>query len=117
VLDNLISNAVKYSPQGKEINVRLGTASSMVRFEVADQGPGDQRRGPKTTFGKFARLSAKPTGGENATGRLGLSIVKRMVEAMSGKGFGVKVSPAKAPRLLQRFKLRTIRCKQGSAKL
>ena len=38
----------------------------------------------KKLFGKFARLSAKPTGGENSTG-LGLSIVKKMVEAMNGK--------------------------------
>jgi len=39
---------------------------------------------PKKPFGKFARLSAKPTGGEHSTG-LGLSIVKKMVEAMHGK--------------------------------
>lgn len=37
----------------------------------------------KKLFGKFARLSARPTGGEHSTG-LGLSIVKRMVEAMNG---------------------------------
>ena len=45
------------------------------------QGSADDQR---KLFAKFARLSAKPTGGETATG-LGLSIVKKMVEAMNGK--------------------------------
>jgi signal transduction histidine kinase len=84
VLENLISNAVKYSPQGKKIVVRLGKLDGMVRCEVADQGPGLSVDDQKKLFGKFARLSAKPTGGEHATG-LGLSIVKRMVEAMNGR--------------------------------
>jgi two-component system sensor histidine kinase/response regulator len=84
VLENLISNAVKYSPHGKEILVRVGRADGMVRCEVTDQGPGLSAEDQKKLFGKFARLSAKPTGGEHATG-LGLSIVKRMVEAMNGR--------------------------------
>ena len=46
--------------------------------------PGLSAEDQKKLFGKFARLSAKPTGGEHATG-LGLSIVKKMVEAMNGK--------------------------------
>jgi signal transduction histidine kinase len=46
--------------------------------------PGLSAEDQKKLFGKFARLSARPTGGENSTG-LGLSIVKKMVEAMNGK--------------------------------
>jgi signal transduction histidine kinase len=84
VLENLISNAVKYSPPGKNIFVRLKRDVGAVRIEVRDQGPGLSSEDQKRLFGKFARLSAKPTGGEHATG-LGLSIVKRMVEAMNGK--------------------------------
>jgi len=84
VMENLLSNAVKYSPPGKHIHVRLRKLPDTVRFEVQDEGPGLSAEDQKKLFGKFARLSAKPTGGENATG-LGLSIVKRMVEAMSGK--------------------------------
>ena len=84
VMENLLSNAVKYSPPGKPIHVRLRKLPDTVRFEVQDEGPGLSAEDQKQLFGKFARLSAKPTGGENATG-LGLSIVKRMVEAMSGK--------------------------------
>jgi two-component system sensor histidine kinase/response regulator len=84
VLENLVSNAVKYSPPGKPIFVRLKTNGSAARCEVQDQGPGLSAEDQKRLFGKFARLSAKPTGGEHATG-LGLSIVKRMVEAMNGQ--------------------------------
>jgi signal transduction histidine kinase len=84
VFENLISNAIKYSPPGKTITVRLTEEASGVRFEVRDEGPGLSVEDHRKLFGKFARLSAKPTGGEHATG-LGLSIVKRMVEAMNGK--------------------------------
>ena len=83
VIENLVSNAVKYSPPGKNIGVRLKPAAGVVRVEVRDEGPGLSAEDQKKLFGKFARLSAKPTGGESSTG-LGLSIVKRMVEAMRG---------------------------------
>jgi two-component system, sensor histidine kinase and response regulator len=83
VIENLVSNAVKYSPPGKNIFVRLKKEASAVRIEVQDEGPGLNAEDRKKLFGRFARLSAKPTGGESATG-LGLSIVKRMVEAMNG---------------------------------
>jgi two-component system sensor histidine kinase/response regulator len=84
VLENLVSNAVKYSPPGKAICVRLKRLSGGVRCEVQDEGPGLNAEDQKKLFGKFARLSAKPTGGEQATG-LGLSIVKKLVEAMNGQ--------------------------------
>jgi two-component system, sensor histidine kinase and response regulator len=51
--------------------------------EIQDEGPGISQDDMKKLFGKFARLSARPTGGEHSTG-LGLSIVKKMVEAMNG---------------------------------
>lgn len=98
VLDNLLSNAVKYSPHGKNIFVNLSrvdvpladndqTSSqnkSVVRIAVRDEGPGLSEEDKSKLFGKFARLSAQPTGGEHSTG-LGLSIVKKMVEAMQGR--------------------------------
>ena len=84
VLENLVSNAVKYSPPGKDIFLRLKKLPGAVRCEVQDEGPGLSAEDQKKLFGKFARLSAKPTGGEHATG-LGLSIVKKMVEAMNGQ--------------------------------
>ena len=84
VFDNLISNALKYSAPGKRVEVRLTQNAGRVRCEVRDQGPGLTPDDQKKLFGKFARLSARPTGGEPSTG-LGLSIVKRMVEAAGGK--------------------------------
>jgi signal transduction histidine kinase len=84
VLENLVSNAVKYSPSAKKIIVRLKRTPETVRCEVQDEGPGLSADDQQKLFGKFARLSAKPTGGEHATG-LGLSIVKKMVEAMNGQ--------------------------------
>jgi signal transduction histidine kinase len=88
VLDNLVSNAVKYSPEGKNIYLRLKKSflpnEQTVRFEVQDEGPGLSDNDKTKLFGKFARLSAQPTGGEHSTG-LGLSIVKKMVETMNGK--------------------------------
>jgi signal transduction histidine kinase len=83
VLDNIVSNAVKYSPHDKQVWVRLkeDKANKKVRVEVQDEGPGFSEEDKKKLFGKFARLSAKPTGGEHSTG-LGLSIVKRLAEAM-----------------------------------
>ncbi len=84
VLENLLSNAVKYSPHGKNVFVRLKASNEAVRVEVQDEGEGISAGDMKKLFGKFARLSARPTGGEHSTG-LGLSIVKKMVEAMNGR--------------------------------
>jgi PAS domain S-box-containing protein len=84
VLDNLISNAVKYSPHGKVIDIRLLRGDAYLRCEIQDQGPGLNAEDKAKLFGKFNRLSAKPTGGEHSTG-LGLFIVKKLVEAMRGK--------------------------------
>lgn len=84
ILDNLISNAVKYSPFGKQVFITvLGNVDS-IRIEVRDEGPGISEADISKLFGKFVRLSAKPTGGENSTG-LGLSIVKKLVDAMHGR--------------------------------
>jgi len=84
VLENLVSNAVKYSPVAKSIFVRLKRTAEGVRCEVQDEGPGLSPEDQQKLFGRFARLSAKPTGGESSTG-LGLSIVKKMVETMNGR--------------------------------
>ncbi|TAE26217.1 MAG: hypothetical protein EAZ92_10985 [Candidatus Kapaibacterium sp.] len=84
VLDNLLSNAIKYSPYGKNVTVSVKTTDTSVRVEVQDEGPGLSTEDMKKLFGKFTRLSAQPTGGEHSTG-LGLSIVKKMVEAINGR--------------------------------
>lgn len=83
IADNLISNAVKYSPHGKSISVSLHATEQTVLFAVEDQGPGLSARDKERLFGKFQRLSAQTTGGETSTG-LGLSIVKSLVELLGG---------------------------------
>ncbi len=84
IIDNLISNAIKYSPQGKRVTVQVEQNDTYLRVAVKDEGPGISEEDKKRLFQKFARLSAQPTGGEHSTG-LGLSIVKRLTEAMRGR--------------------------------
>lgn len=84
ILENLISNAVRCSPPGRDIHVRLKQSVESVRCEVKDEGPGLSTADQKKLFGKFARLSAMPKGGEHSTG-LGLSVVTKMVEAIHGR--------------------------------
>lgn len=83
VLDNLVSNALKYSPSGTVITINAFATESTVSIEVCDQGLGLSDDDKSKLFGKFARLSARPTGGEHSTG-LGLSIVKKLVGLMGG---------------------------------
>lgn len=84
ILENLVSNAVKYSPLGSNVNFKIRDESDYIRFSVKDEGPGINEEDMKRLFGKFARLTAQPTGGEHSTG-LGLSIVKKLTELMKGK--------------------------------
>lgn len=84
VLDNLISNAVKYSPAGGTVTVRLSRHDRRVRVEVQDQGSGISAEEMPKLFGRFVKLSTQPTGGEHSTG-LGLYIVKKFVEMMKGR--------------------------------
>jgi signal transduction histidine kinase len=84
VFDNLVSNAVKYSPHGARVWVRLSADGEKARFEVADEGPGVADEEVPKLFGKFVRLSARPTGGEHSSG-LGLSIVQKIVQAVGGR--------------------------------
>jgi signal transduction histidine kinase len=84
IIDNLVSNSVKYTWRGKEINILINRNDTHTRISFYDQGPGLNEQDLKKIFGKYQKLSAKPTGGEASTG-LGLSIVKKYVEAMNGK--------------------------------
>lgn len=84
VIENLLSNAVKYSPHDKNIYVTIETTpAETLQIKVKDEGPGISTEDQKRLFGKFVRLSAKPTGSESSSG-LGLSIVKKITELMHG---------------------------------
>ncbi|TGE00715.1 ATP-binding response regulator [Methylobacterium nonmethylotrophicum] len=83
-MDNLISNAIKYSPVGAEIVVTVARDDVDTIYAVRDHGPGLSPEDTARLFGRFQRLSAKPTAGEGSTG-LGLSIVKRIAELHGGR--------------------------------
>jgi len=85
ILDNLVSNAVKYSPFGKKVYIRIFTTeNATVCCEIQDEGQGLSQEEQKKLFQKFSRLTPQPTNHENSTG-LGLFIVKKLVTAMGGK--------------------------------
>lgn len=84
VLDNLLSNALKFSPPGKRIFIAVTSAPSHVECCIQDQGPGFTPEDMAHMFRRYTRLSARPTGGEPSTG-LGLSIVRKLVCAMDGE--------------------------------
>ena len=84
VMDNLISNAVKFSAPGSKVYLRARQTEIGWRFEVQDQGPGLSDKDKQQLFQHFARLSARPTGGEKSTG-LGLAITRQIVEAHGGE--------------------------------
>ena len=72
-----------YSNSNKNVWVDIQETTENVRIAIRDEGPGLSPQDKDKLFLKFAKLSARPTAGEHSTG-LGLSIVKRMVEAMHG---------------------------------
>jgi signal transduction histidine kinase len=84
VLDNLISNAIKFSPKGSTVVVSTGMKATHAVISVKDQGPGLTPEDRKKLYKKFQRLSARPTGGESSTG-LGLAITKALVERLQGR--------------------------------
>ncbi|MGY8637812.1 DUF3369 domain-containing protein [Bradyrhizobium sp. 14AA] len=83
-IDNLISNAIKYSPIGGRIDVAVSHESGDTIVRVSDEGAGLSPEDLGRLFGRFQRLSAKPTAGESSTG-LGLSIVKRIIDMHGGE--------------------------------
>lgn len=84
VLDNLISNAVKYSPPGTTVTVSAQRTGGGWTVSVRDEGPGITAEDRERIFQDFSRLSARPTGGEKSTG-LGLAITHRLVAAHGGQ--------------------------------
>lgn len=84
VVENLFSNALKFSPKGSAVTISIGEENGKAVLAIRDQGPGIAREEFHKLFGKYQRLSARPTGGEVSIG-LGLSIVKKLVEAMKGE--------------------------------
>lgn len=83
-IDNLVSNAIKYSPIGGNIALQVDGDGDSTMIRVTDEGAGLSPEDLSRLFGRFQRLSAKPTAGESSTG-LGLSIVKKIVDMHGGE--------------------------------
>ncbi|KZY46012.1 MULTISPECIES: hybrid sensor histidine kinase/response regulator [unclassified Oleiphilus] len=81
---NLISNAIKYSPVGGKIDVRLSSNHKKVRIEVIDEAGGIPKAEQHLLFKPFCNISTKPTAGERSTG-LGLSICQRIMKLHKGE--------------------------------
>lgn len=105
IIENLISNALKFSPKHTSILVTGKLENGVACFSVKDSGPGFSDADRSLLFQKFKKLSAQPTGGESSNG-LGLAIVKTLVDRLGGKielisepgkgaEFIVKIPPAR----------------------
>lgn len=84
IIDNLVSNAIKYSPKGMQVWLELKKDQGVVQTLVRDEGPGISPEDQQKLFVKFQRLTARPTGGESSSG-LGLAIVKAFADQLGGK--------------------------------
>ncbi len=88
VLTNLLTNALRYTPQGGSVEVRAAPETEAVRIEVSDTGPGIPREYIPRLFERFFRVPGTQEGGAG----LGLFICKEIVEAHGGR-MGVESDP------------------------
>lgn len=84
VLRNFLSNAVKFSPQGGQVDVVVSQAQQFVRVEVIDQGSGIPAEFLDRIFQKFSQADSSDTRQKGGTG-LGLAISKELIECMGGR--------------------------------
>ena len=84
VMENIVSNAIKYSPFKKNIYIVLKRINKVAKVEIKDEGPGISPKEQKKLFQMYQKLSSTPTADEHSSG-LGLSIAKKYVDAMNGK--------------------------------
>ncbi len=94
VLDNLISNAVKYAPNAL-VTIRVRQSDTQLQFEVEDEGPGISPEHMAHLFERFYRV---PNGNQSARGTgLGLYICRKIIEAHEGE-IGVDSEPGEGTR-------------------
>jgi signal transduction histidine kinase/putative methionine-R-sulfoxide reductase with GAF domain len=84
VLVNLLDNAVKYSPDGGEVRLSIGSDGHRVRFSISDEGLGIPYAEQRRIFDKFYRVDPQMTRGIGGTG-LGLYICRELVRRMDGR--------------------------------
>ncbi len=90
IIDNLVSNAIKFSPNKGKIKIASKKVGEFVEISVADNGLGLSQEDISRAFQRGVKLSNKPTGNESSSG-FGLWIVKKLVEAHKGR---VKITSA-----------------------
>lgn len=78
IIDNLITNAIRFSPQSGKISIKLFPKNDNIRFEIRDEGPGVPKDKQNDIF-------CEQHQGDKKKENLGLSIVKKYVTAMNGK--------------------------------
>ena len=83
ILDNLVDNAIKYTPKGGRVTVRYAAEDADVMLEVEDTGVGIPARDQPRVFERFYRVDKARSREVGGTG-LGLAIVKHLVQAMKG---------------------------------
>nr|WKN36666.1 ATP-binding protein [Tunicatimonas sp. TK19036] len=86
VLINLLTNAIRYAPEGSEIIIRTQQVGDFIEFSVRDYGPGITPKDAKRVFNKFVQLSTNGKKNKSGLG-LGLAISKEIVEAHGGQIF------------------------------
>jgi len=84
IFENLISNAIKFSPPGGKVEIHMEDRDNKISIKISDQGAGFTDEDKIKMFGKYQKLSAQPTGGEQSIG-IGLSIVKKNIDIMKGE--------------------------------
>lgn len=81
VIDNILSNAIKFTRSGDQVQLSVTEAETHALIQIRDEGPGISPTDREKMFGKFQKLTARPTAGESSHG-LGLSIVQSLVERL-----------------------------------
>ncbi len=104
IIENLLSNAMKFSPAGTNVTLRCKRDAEAMLLEICDEGPGIDDTDRVKLFEKFAKISNRPTGGEESTG-LGLSIVQQLCNAM-----GMTIEQRNLPERGSLFSVRCIAC-------
>ena len=101
IVDNLISNAIKFSKRDATVEVSAGRKNDNIWLSIRDQGPGFSEKDKKQLFQKFRKLSARPTAGETSNG-LGLAIVKTLVDRLNGS-IDLNTTPGRGSEFLIHF--------------
>jgi len=83
-IDNLVTNAIKYSYSESEIEISINSLNEELLFSVKDNGQGIPTEEIPKLFSEFGKTSVRPTAGETSTG-LGLAITKKIIEQHGGQ--------------------------------